>query len=87
MFSSIRTTSVTRRLIEQYFMFGLACLFFCLAVCLALAWRGVLPDFVPATVILPLVILLWLALSLSVRALRPCHSGSNQEISTGYVQL
>jgi signal transduction histidine kinase len=58
MFSSIRSTSVTRRLIEQYFMFGLACLFFCLAISLVLAWRGVLPDFVPATVILPLIILL-----------------------------
>lgn len=69
MFSSIRTTSVTRRLIEQYFMFGLACLFFCLAVCLALAWRGVLPDFVPATVILPLVILLLGGLALR-RSLR-----------------
>lgn len=35
---------LTRRLVSQYLMFGLACLFFSLACSLSLAWRGELHD-------------------------------------------
>ncbi len=35
---------LTRRLVSQYLMFGLACLFFSLACSLSLAWRGELQD-------------------------------------------
>ncbi|OYW24954.1 MAG: hypothetical protein B7Z55_00725 [Planctomycetales bacterium 12-60-4] len=48
---------LTRRLLGQYLMFGLACLFFCLACSLSLAWRGELTERVSIAAIVALLIL------------------------------
>lgn len=52
------TISVTRRLVERYLMFGLACVFVCVSLALVLAWRGHLPQLVELMALPPLAVLL-----------------------------
>lgn len=50
--------SLTRRLVDRYWMFGLGCLFACISLVLVLSWRGMLIQFVPLVVMVPLLLLL-----------------------------
>ncbi|MGE0608649.1 MAG: ATP-binding protein [Pirellulales bacterium] len=50
--------SLSRRLVDRYLLFGLACLLACISLALVLSWRGLLIDMVPLTVAMPLVLLL-----------------------------
>ena len=47
----------TRRLIDKYLMFGLACLLMSVGLSLALSWRGMLTTHVPLATVGPLVVL------------------------------
>jgi len=56
--SHTQTYSLSSRLTNRYFMFGLAGLFICLAVSLWLAWRGSFMTLAAVTAIAPLIVLL-----------------------------
>ena len=58
MHSQSHALCLTQRLVSRYLMIGLACLFFCLALSLVLAWRGALTQYASMTVVVPLLILI-----------------------------
>ena len=50
--------TLTRRLIDRYYMFGLACVFLCVSTAVLLAWQNSFAELVAVSVTLPLFILL-----------------------------
>ena len=58
MHKTLHTIPLNRRIIDNFLMYSLACLFLCLAIVLTLQWRGLLVSHASLAVLVPMICIL-----------------------------